>query len=48
MWEVYKHQKKNKHSDISTISVGRTCDDSEKGRLILHLLKEKEEKKKEG
>lgn len=30
---------------MSTISVGRTCDYSEKGRLIICHLKEKEEKK---
>lgn len=33
---------------MSTISVGRTCDYSEKGRLIICHLKEKEEKTKEG
>lgn len=30
---------------MSTISVGRTYDYSKKGRLIICLLKEKEEKK---
>lgn len=33
---------------MSTLSVGRTCDYSEKDRLIICRLKEKEEKRREG